>query len=299
MSDNLFTSLNQWFPQYPVFPIWPERKPNVSYQAHFNNKSLDAIQPDREISKVIDPEIMVVTPSKPNGIGMLVIPGGGYQRVAFDKEGVDTAQVLSAKGYTVFVITYRMPAGGHEEGSFASLADAQRAIRTIRSQMDTWSLQTLGVIGFSAGGHVAASLANRYAFLAYEPINEIDRLSARPDFAVLMYPVISMDTTIVHTGSRIELLGHSSSAKAIQELSMETQVHSQTPPCLLIHAGDDLVVHPENSVVFWQALKKNRIQTELHLFEAGGHGFGIRDAQGLPVQVWPELLNSWLLHHFY
>ncbi len=177
-----------------------------------------------------------------------------------------------------------------------SLADAQRAMRLIRSQPERWLLTQLGVIGFSAGGHVAAHLSTCYELNTYIGKEECDTLSARPDFTTLMYPVISMDTTFGHPGSRLELLGKTPYEKSLTEFSMESQVHTDTPPSLLIHACDDLAVKAENSIVFWQALKAHSVPVEMHLFECGGHGFGIRDSKGLPVEIWPNLFDSWVKH---
>ncbi len=301
-----FTSLQQWFPQSKIISLWESQSPpQKKLTPKFIDNSAESEILEREISQLFNPEMMVVPPATvSNGIGVLIIPGGSYKRVAFDKEGVDTATELSKKGYTVFIMTYRMPADGHQEGSLVSLADAQRAIRLIRSQADEWSLKHIGVMGFSAGGHIASSLATRYDLDInnFETNNldtnksqkHIDRYSARPDFVTLMYPVISMDTTIGHPGSRRELLGSNPSQKQLEEFSTENQVTATTPPCLLIHASDDTAVKAENSIVFWQALKAHNVPTELHIFEQGGHGFGIRDSIGLPTESWPNLFDSWV-----
>ncbi len=294
MNPHPFKSLQTWFPENTVLPLWPQTSEVEGLDSFYTHNNTSPTPMEREISQVVNPELMIVPPAVSNGIGVLLIPGGSYKRVAFDKEGVDTANVLSQKGYTVFVMTYRMPGDGHNEGNLVSLADAQRALRIIRSQKDKWSLQHIGVIGFSAGGHVACSLATRYALKTNESVDGIDVVSARPDFVTLMYPVISMDQTIGHPGSRHELLGEHPDAVSISEFSMETQVSEFTPPCLLIHASDDPAVNVENSVVFWQALKRHNVPTEMHLFEHGGHGFGIRDTIGLPVQVWPNLFDLWV-----
>ncbi len=298
MSNKTFISLSEWFPQYSVLHLWTDKIPNHALTPQFSDSSMDKESPEREISQISNPEMMVVEANNPNGTGVLIIPGGSYKRVALDKEGVDTARVLSEKGYTVFVMTYRMPADGHNEGNLVSLADAQRAMRLIRSQAERWPLAQLGVIGFSAGGHVAAHLATRYELNTYIGKEEYDALSARPDFVTLMYPVISMDTTFGHPGSRFELLGQAPSEKSLTEFSMESQVHTDTPPCLLIHACDDLAVKAENSILFWQALKAHNVPVEMHLFECGGHGFGIRDSKSLPVETWPNLFDSWVKHTF-
>jgi len=298
MSNYAFTSLQEWFPEYSVIPLWADSRNSADIQAQFTSNNPPEQPLEREISKVSNPEIMVVTPTEPNGVGILIIPGGSYKRVAFDKEGVDTALVLSNKGYTVFIMTYRMPADGHNEGNYASLADAQRAVRVIRSQSERWSVRSLGIMGFSAGGHVASSLATRFDYPAYSSQDQSDFLSARPDFVCLMYPVITMEHTIGHPGSRNELLGNSPTPEQLSEFSNEKQIDVKTPPCFIVHACDDPAVKVENSIVFWQALKKHHIPAELHLFETGGHGSGIKDTIGLPAGNWPHLCDKWIQVRF-
>ncbi|MDW3150471.1 alpha/beta hydrolase, partial [Vibrio sp. 2132-1] len=190
--------------------------------------------------------------------------------------------------------TYRMPNEGHEFGAWPPLADAQRAMRLVRQLPLASHLSSIGVLGFSAGGHVAASLATSHALDIYPLQDEADRVSAKPDFCALMYPVISMNTDIAHMGSRAELLANLERESDLLRFSLEKQVTSDMPPCFLLHASDDTAVSAENSLVFWQALRQHEIATEMHLFEQGKHGFGIRDAQGLPVAAWPQLLSAWL-----
>lgn len=298
MSDFSFTSLTQWFPDHDVMALWPSVHAAPPLSPRFSERSSDDVIRDREVSQIVMPEMVVVTPQQSNGIGLLVMPGGSYQRVAFDKEGMDTAVAMSEKGYTVFAMTYRMPGDGHAEGVHAPLADAQRAIRLIRAHADRWGLRHVGIVGFSAGGHAAGTLVVHHAQNVYPAQDAADELSARPDFAALMYPVISMDDDIGHPGSRHELMGDHPNPETRQHYSLHTQVRSDTPPCFLLHASDDAAVKVENSVVFWHALKSHRVPTELHLFERGGHGFGVRGAQQLPAQHWPQLLDSWLQSQF-
>lgn len=286
------TSLQTWFPEQQVVPLWPSSKLSFHIKQSYQDRSVNADLPDRAVFEVTNPEIVVFEPEKPNGTGILLLPGGGYRRVAIDKEGTDSARVLNQAGFTVFVMTYRMPDEGHEFGSFTTLADAQRGLRLVRQLAP--NLSSVGVLGFSAGGHAAASLATGHQQEIYPYLDEADRLSARPDFCALMYPVISMDQSIAHMGSRTELIGSSPSESDINRFSMEKQVTPDMPPCFLLHASDDDAVSVENSVVFWQALRQHGTATEMHLFEKGLHGFGVRGAQGLPVSVWPQLLSAWL-----
>lgn len=251
---------------------------------------------DRSVTGVRAPQITVYAPAEPNGVGILVTPGGSYRRVVLDKEGSALAPFFNARGYTLFVMTYRLPGDGHAEGANAPLADVQRAMRMLRANAHRWRLDAdkLGVMGFSAGGHAAASLGTRYDEAVYDPADEVDALSARPAFMALVYPVITMVADIDHPGSREELIGNSPDEQQIRHYSLEQRASAQTPPTFLLHAVDDPSVKVENSVVMFSALRRLGVPVEMHLFEQGKHGFGIRDAQGLPVSVWPELMMNWI-----
>lgn len=251
---------------------------------------------DRAVTGVRAPQITVFQPDNPNGVGILVTPGGSYQRVVLDKEGTALAPDFTSQGYTLFVMTYRMPGDGHQEGANAPLADVQRAMRTLRSQAARWQLSPdkIGVLGFSSGGHVAASLGTRYPEKAYPPLDEIDEISARPDFMALVYPVISMDEGFGHPGSRRALIGDAPDPAQRAHYSLEKRVDRQVPPTFLLHAVDDPAVKVENSLALFNALHAQQVPVEMHLFEQGRHGFGIRDAEGLPVAVWPRLMMNWI-----
>lgn len=254
---------------------------------------------DRAVTGVRAPQIVVYAPAKPNGVGILVTPGGSYKRVVLDKEGSALAPFFNARGYTLFVMSYRMPDDGHREGADAPLADVQRAMRTVRANAARWQLDParIGVLGFSAGGHVAASLGTRYHEPVYPTLDDIDAHSARPAFMALVYPVITMAEDIAHPGSRLALIGEQPDPAQIKRYSVERRVSCDTPPTFLLHAVDDPAVHVDNSLVMFSALKRLNVPVEMHLFERGGHGFGIRDAQGLPVAVWPELMMDWIARH--
>jgi len=251
---------------------------------------------DRAVVKVTAPTLTVYRPAKPNGFALLVTPGGSYKRVVLDKEGSDLAAPFNAAGVTLFVLTYRLPGDGHENGRDVPLADAQRAMRLIRANAAEWGLKPdrLGVMGFSAGGHVAASLATGFARKVYASQDAADAQSARPDFAVLGYPVITMKDPAVHKGSRKQLIGANPPAELIEAYSMEAQVRADTPPTFLLHADDDTSVLPENSILFYQGLKKAGVPASLHIFPSGKHGFGISGAEGRPAAIWPRLALEWL-----
>lgn len=296
----LLLSSQTAFASLPTFSVWPGGEApgakNSPVVESLVERSTDPSLPDRAVTGIRAPEITVYAPEKPNGIALLVTPGGSYQRVVLDKEGSDLAPAFNAQGYTLFVMTYRMPADGHAEGSDAPLADVQRALRTLRARAAEWHIdpQKIGIMGFSAGGHVAASLETRYNEQVYASVDAIDQQSARPDFAVLAYPVISMDPTIAHRGSRKALIGDTPTAEQQRRYSPEQNVTPETPPTFILHAVDDPAVPVENSLVMFNALRAHRVPTELHLFAEGKHGFGIRGTKGLPVVEWPRLAMNWI-----
>ncbi|WP_174509783.1 alpha/beta hydrolase [Klebsiella oxytoca] len=284
----------------PTLPVWPGGEApgakNSPAVPSLVDRSKDGALPDRAVTGIRVPEITVYAPAKPNGIALLVTPGGSYQRVVLDKEGSDLAPVFTAQGYTLFVMTYRMPADGHAEGSNAPLADAQRALRTLRARAPEWHIDPhkIGIMGFSAGGHVAASLETRYDDAIYPATDAVDGLSARPDFVVLGYPVISMDPAIAHPGSRHALIGDTPTAEQQRLYSPEHNVTAATPPTFIMHAVDDPSVPVDNALVMFNALRAHKVPTELHLFAEGKHGFGIRGTTGLPAAEWPQLAMNWI-----
>lgn len=259
-------------------------------------RSTDPALPDRYIDHVSQPYLVVYRPARPNGDALLVIPGGGYQRVVLDKEGSALVPAFVDQGRTtLFVLRYRLPGEGRADRE-AALADAQRALRLIRHRASEWSLdpQRIGVMGFSAGGHLAARLGTGFDQVAYPVTDAIDAESARPDFQLLIYPVIDMIGSDTHTGSRDRLLGANPPPELLQRYAMQTQVRRNTPPTFLLHAADDDAVPVGNSLLFYQALQKAGISSEMHLFPHGGHGFGTRGTTGLTTAAWPRLALDWI-----
>jgi acetyl esterase/lipase len=255
-----------------------------------------ATQPDRAYTNIQNPTITAYLPAKPNGVSVLIIPGGAYARVVTDKEGADIAHALNDKGITGFVLKYRLPGEGHANRQYVPLQDGQRAIRLIRANAAEWKLDTtrIGAIGMSAGGNLAANLATQFGKVVYPHRDATDKLSARPDFVGLLYPVISMTDTLTHAQSRELLLGSKNpSAAAIDEFSAERHVTAETPPTFLACANDDNAVAVENSTVFYAALHAAKVPAELHIFRVSGHGFGIRQAMGSATQ-WPTMFTDWL-----
>lgn len=280
--------------------LWPEGKvPGETLgtsPSRIVERSHDPALPDRYIEQVSAPYLVAYRPARPNGVGLLVIPGGGYQRVVLDKEGTALVPAFVEQGgVSLFVLRYRLPAPDRTNRE-AALADAQRAVRQIRAHADGWGLapEKIGVMGFSAGGHVAARLAIDYDRPVYPAADAVDDYSARPDFQLLIYPVIDMAGADTHTGSRQKLLGDASTAELRQRYSMQHYVHARVPPAFLLHAGDDVAVPVGNSLLFYQALTRAGVATELHLYPQGGHGFGIRETAGLPVAAWPQLALRWI-----
>ncbi len=289
-----FESLLQLNETHDVYPLWPSPPAVGNAPARLQYRDSNDVNSDRLISGVSNPEIMVNKPELPNGIGIVVFPGGGYQRISIDNEGRDVGDTLTAMGYTIFVATYRMPGEGHPLASETSLADAQRAIRWVRAHADQWQLHTVGVLGFSAGGHLAGQLATRFDTELQPQIDNIDTHSAKPDFCGLMYPVVTMNEEYGHKGSAYELLGCQMTEQELNRYSIEKCVHPDMPACFLVHANDDKSVPVENSLLLWQALRGQNIAVEMHLFNEGGHGFGTRGVIGKPAEQWPHLFDQWI-----
>jgi acetyl esterase/lipase len=250
---------------------------------------------DRIWEKVLNPLLLVAKPAKPNGAAIVLAPGGGYRLIVVDKEGLDFAAPLTAAGYTVFILKYRLPGDGHGLGADLPLVDAQRAVRLVRGNAAAWGLdpQRIGIFGCSAGGHLAALGATRFADAVTPAVDAIDAVDARPDFAVLLYPVITMEAGVTHAGSRERLLGAIPTASDITAASLETRVTPATPPTLVIHAQDDASVPVENALRFHAALKAAGVPAELHIFPESGHGFALRFMKGT-AKGWLGMALAWL-----
>jgi len=278
-----------------VIPIWPNGPPGgegvqVTEAVVERNPPPNPLR-DRYVKHVRIPTLTVFEPAKPNGASLLMTPGGGYRWVVMDKEGYECAARFAAAGVTVYVASYRLPADGWEAGPGAPLQDAQRALRLVRSLAA--DPKRVGVMGFSAGGHVAGCLSLMWDSPVYDRLDAVDALSARPDLTVLMYPVATMKAGLAHPGSREQMLGAAPEADQESAWSLEDTVRRDAPPTFLLHAGDDASVPVENSLRLYDALRAAKVPTEMHLFEEGGHGFGLRFTGGKPVAAWPELVIGW------
>ncbi|MFA4938574.1 alpha/beta hydrolase [Brevundimonas sp.] len=280
-----------------IIHLWPDGAPGgqgVTVTPIVPERSTDPAFHDRYAQYTTDPILTVFRPERPSGSAMLLIPGGGYRWAVLDKEGYDVARVFAASGTTCFVLRYRLPADGWAAGADAPLQDAQRAIRLIRSRAADYGVdpQKIAVLGASAGGHLAG-LASARTDATYAAEDAADAVSLRPDLTVLMYPVATMADPHVHAGSRTHLLGETPSPARIAAYSLERMDWRGAAPVFLLHALDDASVPVENSLLLLTTLKAAAVPVEAHLFQEGGHGFGVRLIQGKPAQVWPDLVRAW------
>lgn len=264
----------------PAIPLWAAGAPGA----------LGATPADQpEITPYLPPE------GRANGTAVVIFPGGGYGHLSMVKEGSDVANWLASNGISAFVARYRLgPAYRHP----VMLGDAQRAIRTVRARATEWGIdpQRIGIIGFSAGGHLASTAGTHYDAGITSHSDRIERVSSRPDFMLLLYPVITMRDSAVHRGSRRNLLGESPDSALVRLLSNETQVTRDTPPTFIVHSTDDKAVLVENALLFYQALRNNAVTAELHVFEHGGHGYGLAPADAA-LATWTTLSESWMRRH--
>lgn len=277
--------------------LWPNGAPGgegVTITPIVPERSTDPAFHDRYAQFTTDPIMTVFRPERPNGSAMLLTPGGGYRWVVVDKEGYDVARVFAASGTTCFVLRNRLPGDGWAAGPDAPLQDVQRALRLIRSRAQDYGVRPdrIALLGASAGGHLAG-LGSARTDAVYEAVDAADAGSYRPDLTVLMYPVATMADPHVHAGSRGFLLGESPTPEAIAAYSLERMDWNGAAPVFLVHAMDDTSVPVENNLQLLSTLKAAEVKAEAHLFQEGGHGFGVRLIQGRPAQVWPDLVRAW------
>jgi acetyl esterase/lipase len=286
------------WPSREHYPLWPGKPPGAPSKLPVPNHSMNGFKGARElwIRGVPSPEIHVYRPPQPDGSALLTIPGGGYDFISVHNEGLAVAQRFLSRGTTLFILTYRLPAEGWADRSTVPLQDAQRAMRLIRARAETFSIdrERLGVVGFSAGGHLAADLATAHQESVYRPVDSADRQSARPAFAILVYPVTTLVARSAHTGSAHKLVGENATSAALEARSPALHVTPETPPSFLVHAADNDVVPLSNSLDWLAACGQHKVPVEAHIFEKGGHGFGVRLSRELPGSRWPELAGLWM-----
>jgi acetyl esterase/lipase len=242
----------------------------------------EAIQQDDFVINIAVPRMYkyLAPTDKANGTAVLICPGGGYFGVSAVKEGEEIARWFNQLGVSAFVLYYRMP-NGHTE---IPLKDAQTALQIIRNRVKEWNLNKhkIGIMGFSAGGHLASTVGTHFK-----------TKFQRPDFMVLAYPVVTMKKELTHSGSRENLLGKNPTKEQVELYSNELQVTKNTPPTFIVHSLDDGAVPIANSEQLLKALQDHKVPAELYKFDVGGHGFGMRK-HGIPADNWPELLKTWL-----
>ncbi len=282
------------FAQDEVIDIWNGNVPGAIQNDSVKENIFYLKNGAPRIRNVTDPTLTVFKPSdsKANGTAIIICPGGAYSHLAYDPEGTDVAKLLNKYGVTAFVLKYRLPDDRiMKDKSIGPLQDVQESVRIVRRNAKDWNINPnqIGIMGFSAGGHLAASASTLYKYKVYDS----DSISAKPDFSILIYPVISMKAEITHKGSRDNLLGNNPNEKLIEHFSTELQVNENTPPAFLVCAEDDPAVPIENSIQYFLALKKYNIPAELHIYEKGGHGFGLAKNGGTESH-WPDACINWL-----
>ena len=259
-----------------TFVLWPDGAPNAMGNA------------EKDI-----PTLIAYPLADGKHCAVVICPGGGYGRLAMDHEGYQIARWFNERGVAAFILNYRHRGKGY--GHPAPLQDAQRAIRTVRARAQDWNVdpQRIGIMGFSAGGHLASSASTHFEQGDSAATDPIAKMSSRPDFAILCYPVIAFDEPFTHRGSQRNLLGKDASPELVRKMSSEKQVSSETPPTFLWHTTDDKPVPPENSVVYYLALRKAGVPAEMHVFEKGRHGLGLASSvEG--TKMWSQALHAWL-----
>lgn len=294
LSTFIFTAS---FAQNSILPLWEGDPPNYRETGEVSIWDTSDIVRVRNVQK---PDIAIFLPSKKNATGEAVVicPGGGYQILAYDWEGSDIARWLNSKGIAAFVLKYRLPGSSNNiEPRLSPLMDAQRALRMVRAHAEKWNVDAgkIGVMGFSAGGHLASTLSTHYDAGDASSTDPVERVSCRPDFSILIYPVISFDDNFTHAGSKRSLLGENPDPELVDYYSNEKQVTEDTPPAILIHSADDASVPLQNSLVYYDAIRKVNKLSELHVYPYGGHGYSLAIGRG-HLSSWPDRVIDWIAY---
>ena len=263
-----------------IVPLWADGAPGAKGIRRGDKPTLTIYLPSEE---------------KATGAAVVICPGGGYGHLATDHEGHQIARWLNSFGVAGFILQYRHRGSGSGYGHPAPLQDAQRAVRMVRARADEWNVDParIGILGFSAGGHLASSAGTHFQNRYSDVKDSIDQVSCRPDFMILIYPVVSFTESFTHKGSRRNLLGENPEKELVENLSNERQVTQETPPTFLVHGNDDKVVPPENSIFFYLALRKTKVPAEMHIYENGRHGFGLGKRFGA-VSSWQVRCEAWM-----
>lgn len=282
-----FAFMTSWS-QDMVLKVWPNGAPNDNGIKEPEEK-YDGVR----VRKVSVAELYVFLPQKSEntGVGVVICPGGGYGILAMDHEGYDMAKWLADRGIAGIVLKYRMPNGNHEVPS----SDARQAMRIVRANAASWGINPdkIGLAGSSAGGHLASTVGTQFDLGNKNSKDILEQISCRPDFLLLLYPVITFNESFGHMGSRKNLIGETNNSELVEKYSNELHVKPQTPPTFMVLADNDKAVVPRNSIEFYMALKKNNVPAEMHIFAEGGHGFGMHK-NNIPTDNWPNLFYNWL-----
>lgn len=271
-----------------LMAIYPDTIPNVRSGHLLLTQKLNP----GLIYSVLKPELEMFLPEegKSTGAAVIICPGGSYKVLVYEGEGVTAAKAFAKNGITAFVLKYRLPDDSIMiDKTIGPLQDAQQAMKFVRGNAKKWGIDTnrIGVMGFSAGGHLASTLATHFR----KPlISNTEKINLRPNFLILIYPVISMQDSLTHPDSKRNLLGKTPSRAVVDAFSNELQVDDDTPPSYITHAGDDKLVDVDNSIVFYEKLRHHHVAAELHLYPNGGHGFVLRQ----PTEVWMGPIFKWI-----
>ncbi|MEE9429565.1 MAG: alpha/beta hydrolase [Melioribacteraceae bacterium] len=293
----MFLTSNNSFAQNYTLPLWdddkiPNYKPTEEVEEVYNDNGMEVV---RLVQK---PNIKVYLPAKKNANGKAVVicPGGGYHVQVTDWEGSDIAKYFNSKGIAAIVLKYRLPFSKSNITPHKSpLLDAKRAMRLVRHNAKEWNINKneIGIMGFSAGGHLASTLGTHFDYGIKDSKDEIDSISSRPDFMILMYAVVTFKKEFGHIGSKNALFGDNENATLVEYYSNELQVSEDTPPTILIHSTDDKAVPVKNSLVFYEALVEKGVNAEMHIYPYGGHGFSLAIGKGY-LQTWTDRVFDWL-----
>ncbi len=279
--------------------LWSDTMPNSvpTTQEEIFDEEQDIIK----IRQVNHPTMEVFLPSERirTGQAVLICPGGGYAMLAYDSEGTDVAKWLNGIGVVAVVLKYRLPmAQSNVVSHISPILDGQRAMRLIRQNSAEWGVDSdrVGVMGFSAGGHLASTISTHYDTKYAEIVDQIDLLSARPDFSVLVYPVITFQDNYTDNGTRTRLSNSKVTTEIIEHFSSELHVNEQTPPAFLIHSSNDKIVPVQNSLQYYQQLIERNIESEMHIYPIGGHGYSLAIDDPY-LSTWTDRLAAWLKRH--
>jgi acetyl esterase/lipase len=281
------------FAQEQPIPLYPNGVPNSKPTPATYVEKNDRADNDQWVTDVGTPTLTPFIPEKgtANGAAVVICPGGGYGGLSMDKEGYRVAKAFNQFGVTAFVLKYRLPSDEiMVDKTIGPLQDAQQAILMVRKNAAKWGVNPnkIGIIGFSAGGHLASTEGTHFEKVL---VDDKDNISVRPDFMMLLYPVISFGP-LAHVGSRENLIGKTPSQDLLNLYSNEKQITANTPPTFLVHATDDDAVPVQNSIMFYEALLANKVKAEMHLFEAGGHGFGLNNPKS--KEHWIDWCKNWM-----